>query len=104
MIKMLDPGKMFYNDLPAAEVQRNIDLLRDCPAMVQLTPQTNPAYLYLPTDYVFCEQDNAVPLGMQKWMVEVVRALGANVQEWTVNAGELWIKPVLSRPRRIRAV
>ena len=67
---MLDPKARFYQDLPPAEAERWESLLRPHPAIAQLTPLTNEAFRYVPSTYLYCENDAALPIFVQKDMVE----------------------------------
>ena len=86
MCEMQNPKWRFYNDLPDAEAARWAARLRRCPAMVQLTPLENAAYFHVPSTYLFCERDRAIPLPVQQWMVDNVRAFGAQFDTMTCDA------------------
>jgi pimeloyl-ACP methyl ester carboxylesterase len=66
---MLEPDRRFYNDLSKQEQDHWVSELRPHPAIAQLTPLTYTAYLHHPVYYLFCENDEALPLDLQKMMV-----------------------------------
>ena len=88
---MQNPNWRFYADLPEEQQDRWSALLRPCPAMVQLTPLDNAAYFHVPSTYLFCENDRAVPLPVQQWMVDNTRAFGAVFDTETCSGCEYFI-------------
>jgi hypothetical protein len=101
MITMLNPEHYIYNDLLAAEQQRWIAELRRSPRESNYTPISYAAYLNHPVKYLYCENDNGLPLSVQKMMVEKVKSQGVQVVEETCSAGH---SPYLSMPERILEV
>ena len=64
-----DPEFRFYHDLEKEAQQHWVSELRACPTASHFAPVTYEAYKYHPVTYLFCEQDQAVPLVIQKQMV-----------------------------------
>jgi hypothetical protein len=96
---MLDPETRFYNDLPPDEQAHWTSELIKCPAVAQLTPITNAAYLYHPVTYLFCENDQALPLFLQQEMVKKIEeSTGITIEEQTCSAGH---SPFLSQPETL---
>lgn len=97
---MLEPERRFYNDLPPTEQEHWVSLLRPHPAIAQLTPLTNVCYKYVPSTYLFCEKDEALPLEIQKGMVDSVagEVFQGNMETASCAAGH---SPFLSMPERV---
>lgn len=96
---MLEPERRFYNDLPKEEQDLWVAELKPCPAIAQMTPITHAAYLHHPTTYLFCENDEALPIEVQKMMVDRVRQKEKiNIDVDICTAGH---SPFLSQPRAI---
>lgn len=66
---MKEPERRFYNDLSKQEQDHWVSELRPHPAIAQLTPLTYLAYQHHPVVYLFCENDEAISLEIQKSMV-----------------------------------
>ncbi|KAF9872135.1 hypothetical protein CkaCkLH20_10472 [Colletotrichum karsti] len=96
-----DYGSVFYSDLPKAEHQKLKDLLRSFPiACAAYVPKAK-AYLNIKTVYVYCENDLAVPLSVQRMLVDKVKELGVGVKEESLPAGHF---PSLSMPGELARV
>jgi pimeloyl-ACP methyl ester carboxylesterase len=96
---MLDPEHRFYNDLPPDEQKHWTSELLKCPAKTQTTPITHAAYLYHPVTYLFCENDQAIPLFIQQSMVKKIEeTTGIAIQKETCDAGH---SPFLSQPETL---
>jgi hypothetical protein len=93
-----DPEFRFYHDLPEPDQKRYASMLRNIPTTQQRTPITQAAYMYHPVSYLFCENDQALPIEVQKGMVGKVRALGVNVETETCGSSH---SPFLSMPERV---
>jgi hypothetical protein len=98
MCTMENPEHRFYSDLAAEEQKKWVGMLVPNALHTQTTPVDYAAYFYHPVTYLFCEGDKALPVGMQKHMVEKVRALGVEVKEERCGAGH---SPFLSMPERV---
>ncbi|KUJ08693.1 alpha/beta-hydrolase [Mollisia scopiformis] len=97
---MLEPARRLYNDLPTAEQEHWVSLLRPHPEIASLTPLTNVGYKYVPSTYLFCENDQALPLEVQKSMVASVEGevFGGKMGEVSCGAGH---SPFLSMPEKV---
>lgn len=91
----LDPATIFYNDLPSQEQQRHVAALETFSYQMFFQKTTWAPYREVPCSYVFCTEDKAIPLGVQRGMVEGV---GGRWREWTVEAGH---SPFLSRVEEV---
>lgn len=89
------PEQIFYNDLSADEAKKSVGTLSHHSYGCLFTKLTYPAYKDIPTTYFLCEKDNAIPLFVQKKMVENARALGVQVDTVTFDASH---SPFLSMP------
>src|SRR5262245_39434569 len=98
---MIDPGTRFYNDLPPPQQQHWISQLVKTTAQTQTTPIDHLAYLYHPITYLFCENDQALPIDVQRMMVQMVKDAGVHVVEETCTSGH---SPFLSMPERVLEV
>lgn len=98
MCTMLDPQRRFYNDLSASEQQHWASEMLKSPASTQYTAITHVAYLYHPVTYLFCENDQALPIELQRMMVEKVRSMGVQIEEESCKAGH---SPYLSMPETV---
>ena len=98
---MVDPALRFYNDLPPPEQQHWISELLKSPRITNYTAVSHIAYLYHPVTYLFCENDQALPLEVQNMMVETIRGLGVKIDVETCKAGH---SPFLSMPEQVLEV
>lgn len=98
MCFMLEPDRRFYNDLSKEEQEHWVAELKPCPAIAQLTPITQTAYTYHPTTYLFCEGDQALPVELQRMMVQQAEKKGAVINKETCSAGH---SPFLSQPETV---
>ena len=92
---MESPAQRFYNDLPEREAKKWVSELRPQLAEAQLSPLTNAAYRFIPSTYLFCENDQALPIFLQKKMVA---ESGAKFVSEECTAGH---SPFLSMPEKV---
>ncbi|KAK4494637.1 hypothetical protein PRZ48_013993 [Zasmidium cellare] len=88
------PIHTFYNDLPADEAQAAAAHLKPHSYQVTHSKLTYAAWRYVPSTYLYCTEDNAILLEVQKLMVEEF-AKGVEIRTETIRAGH---SPFLSRP------
>lgn len=98
---MLEPERRFYNDLSKQEQDHWISELKPHPSIAQLTPITYTAYSYHPSWYLYCENDQALPVEVQKMMVAGVSNAGVDFKTETCTAGH---SPFLSQPESVLKV
>ncbi|KAH8696764.1 Alpha/beta hydrolase fold-1 [Talaromyces proteolyticus] len=72
-----DPVHLFFHDVPDAE--KWAESLRPHAWATKNTPATSAAYLAIPSSYLLCEDDRAIPLFVQELMVEKARSNGGHV-------------------------
>lgn len=90
-----DPATIFYNDLPEAEQQRQIERLEPFAYQMYSQKTTWAPYKEVSCSYVFCTSDNAIPLAVQQGMV---KGSGVQFRETVVEAGH---SPFLSRVEEV---
>lgn len=95
---MDEPGHRFYNDLPKEEQDRWVGELAPVPVIAHMTPVTYAAYKYYPATYLYCTQDQALPLEVQESMV---KGTGVDFLTDICNAGH---SPFLSQPTTVLKV
>lgn len=62
-----------------------MEQLRPHARVTKVAPATAAAYLHIPTSYLLCEDDRAIPLFVQDLMVEKAREKGAVVVTEKIN-------------------
>ena len=84
---MADPAHNLFHDLPAAERDHWVSLLRPHPWAVHETPLKNTGYLNVPRAYMKAEEDRMCPLQNQEMIVAGGKRLGADITEYTTHGG-----------------
>ena len=92
---MNSPAERFYNDLPEKEQKKWVSELRPQLAEASLSPLTNAAYRFIPSTYLYCENDQGLPITLQKKMVDESEAKFATEK---CTAGH---SPFLSMPEKV---
>lgn len=87
------PEHIFYNDLPEAEAKAWAAKLKTQSFQTKLTKLKYASWQTIPSTYLYCEKDNALPLFVQKMMVEEF-AKGVDIRTETLDASH---SPFLSR-------
>jgi hypothetical protein len=64
------PDKVFYNDCDDAQIKKAMAALRAHSHQTFHSPCTYAAWKNVPSTYLYCLQDAAIPLTVQKMMVE----------------------------------
>ena len=68
------PHAIFYNDMSEAAATPHIEALKTHAYRTFSTPTSISAHKYIPTAYLLCENDMAIPLDAQKGIIEGARA------------------------------
>lgn len=89
---------VFYNDLPPEVAQHWVQRLTPFPVAALETPVEHEAWSDVPSAYIYCELDVAIPLAHQKYMVERVKKQGKAVFTFTLKASH---SPFLSMPDEV---
>ncbi|KAL2826800.1 alpha/beta-hydrolase [Aspergillus cavernicola] len=79
------PYELFFHDVPDGHDWAAT--LRPHAWASNITPATGAAYLSIPSSYLYCEEDRAIPLFVQELMVEKARGMGAVISTETVGTG-----------------
>ncbi|KAL4929462.1 alpha/beta hydrolase [Aspergillus undulatus] len=79
------PFDLFFHDVP--DGREWASTLRPAAWSTTIAPATGAAYLSLPSAYLFCEEDRALPLFLQQAMVDKARSNGADVRSESVRTG-----------------
>ncbi|KAF4951169.1 hypothetical protein FGADI_7659 [Fusarium gaditjirri] len=96
-VKASTPEKIFYNDLSPEQVASIVPILEPHSYQVFHTPLTNEGWRQVPTTYIYCSLDSAIPIHVQKIMVEkTANGVGINTEE--INAGH---SPFINVPNAV---
>ncbi|KAM3436127.1 hypothetical protein NHJ13734_005228 [Beauveria thailandica] len=96
-----DPLKLFYNDLEPQEAAWAESLRVAHGTVAQKTPlsaRRAVAWRTIPLSYIFCENDEAVPLALQNTMVSRAESDGVSVKRYSLAASH---SPFLSMPDKV---
>lgn len=91
------PEKVFYNDLPEADQKAAVAKLMPQSYQVMHSTATYAAWRDVPSTYLYCKQDAAIPLEIQKLMVEGT-AQGVPIATEMVDAGH---SPFMGKPKDV---
>ncbi|KAJ5766319.1 uncharacterized protein N7511_003935 [Penicillium nucicola] len=94
-----NPDEVFYNDCSPAQIETAVAALRPHSYKCFHSPCTYAAWKEVPSTYLYCLQDAAIPLAVQKMMVEVT-AKGYGMNTETVDASH---SPFISQPDGLTA-
>ncbi|ESZ98344.1 hypothetical protein SBOR_1222 [Sclerotinia borealis F-4128] len=92
------PDQICYNDLTLEQQKHWVEELGTAPTIVHMTSVTHAAHLHYPVTYLYCEEDQAMPLEIQERMVKEV---GVEFQIKRCSAGH---SPYLSQPETVLRV
>lgn len=91
------PDQIFYNDLSPEQVAAAVSALKPHSYRVFHTPLTYEGWRHVPTTYIYCTLDAAIPIHIQKMMVEET-AKGVDIQTDEINAGH---SPFINMPEAV---
>jgi pimeloyl-ACP methyl ester carboxylesterase len=91
------PAQVFYNDLPEAEQEAAVAKLLPFSYQVFHSPVTYAAWRDVPSTYLYCTQDAAIPLQIQELMVTGT-AQGVPFRTEIVDAGH---SPFMGKPTEV---
>ncbi|KAJ5564940.1 hypothetical protein N7513_001182 [Penicillium frequentans] len=80
-----DPVGRFFHDVPDGEEWAK--KLGPHSWFTKRVPASSAAYLTIPSSYLLCEHDEAIPLAAQQWMVDRAREKGALFETETIATG-----------------
>lgn len=98
---MVTPIEIFYNDMTeehAAEVKKTLKHHSQKAFMSKLS---YPAYRDIPTTYILCTKDNAIPIAAQEGWVEGAKKLGSHIETFRLEASH---SPFYSMPDKVAAI
>ncbi|KAF7524878.1 hypothetical protein PCG10_005461 [Penicillium crustosum] len=98
-INPADPEKTFYHDCGADQIEASIATLKPHSYQTLHSPCTYAAWKDVPSTYLYCTQDAAIPLVVQQAMVEGT-ANGTGMKTESVDASH---SPFLSKPDEVTA-
>ncbi|KAJ5621315.1 hypothetical protein N7528_006098 [Penicillium herquei] len=84
-VSAVDPYSLFFHDVPDGEEWAQT--LRPHAWATKNSPATSAAYVPIPSTYLLCENDRAIPLFVQELMVEKARGKGAQITTETIATG-----------------
>ncbi|KAJ9617091.1 hypothetical protein H2200_000812 [Cladophialophora chaetospira] len=90
------PIETFYNDVK--EPEKYVKMLQPHSYGTFHSKATHPAWKHVPSTYLVCEKDEAIPLHAQKGMIEGAQKAGADMKVETVDASH---SPFLSIPEEV---
>ncbi|KAL3461473.1 Alpha/beta hydrolase fold-1 [Aspergillus heterothallicus] len=79
------PFELFFHDVPSGEEWA--EKLRPHAWATKTSPATGAAYQNISSSYLHCEHDRAIPIEVQKIMVEKARSQGAKIATETIATG-----------------
>ncbi|KIW20865.1 hypothetical protein PV08_01443 [Exophiala spinifera] len=88
------PAETFYNDMSEEQVKEAVSKLKPHSYQTFHSVVTYEGWRFVPTTYLYCLQDQAIPMFVQKLMVEEF-AKGVDVKTPTVDASHT---PFVSKP------
>lgn len=80
-----DPYTLFFHDVP--DGAQWAATLKPHSWITKNAPSTSAAYLFIPTYYLLCEEDRAIPLAVQQVMVDRARRKGAEIETEKISTG-----------------
>ncbi|KAF1844641.1 uncharacterized protein K460DRAFT_250316, partial [Cucurbitaria berberidis CBS 394.84] len=93
-IRATDP-RIFYNDLDEFEQKKWLSQLQTQNLATIYAPTTAASWKEIPTSYLLCEDDQAVPASGQEAMTSSVKEMGGEIEVTRLQAGH---SPFLSKP------
>lgn len=91
-------ARTFYNDLPVAEQEAWLAKVRPHAYATMTAKAPAAAWKEIPTSYLVCENDLAIPVFAQEGMTEMARGMGGEVEVTRVKSGH---SPFLSIPEEV---
>lgn len=92
-----DPN-IFYNDLPAEEQQKYMSQIKSHSFATKKAKSTAASWKEIPTWYLLCEDDNAIPAFAQDLMTGGVKQMGGDIQIERIKSSH---SPFLSQPEYV---
>ncbi|KIW98634.1 uncharacterized protein Z519_00295 [Cladophialophora bantiana CBS 173.52] len=96
LVSPATPIETFYNDVDSPE--RYVAMLKPHSYRAFFSKVTDPGWKYVPSTYLLCEKDEAIPPHAQRGMVEGAQKAGAQMRVETMDASH---SPFMSMPREM---
>ncbi|KAJ5371042.1 uncharacterized protein N7496_007134 [Penicillium cataractarum] len=97
-----DPVALFYNDMSPEDARYWKDcLLKHSTAAFKDSVNVYPGWADVPTSFIFCLRDGAIPLQIQEAMVEAAKGAGASITTRSLDTGH---SPFFSKPEETTSV
>lgn len=90
-----NPEVAFYNDLPEEEQKKWASKIKPHATATKYDKSRGAAYLDIPSWYLMCELDQAIPLPLQENIVKAAKEAGADVKTEHMRSSH---SPFLSKP------
>lgn len=94
-----NPRKIFYGDLDDEAAARAIEKLLPFSYQTYFSKTKYAAYVDVPSTFIFCTEDQAIPLAVQEMMVAGAEQQGAKFGRTTIEGASH--SPMLSRPGEV---
>jgi pimeloyl-ACP methyl ester carboxylesterase len=91
------PRETFYNDMGGLDAERAVEALKPHSYQTFHSKVTFAAWRHVPSTYLYCLRDEAIPLSVQKMMVEEV-AKGIEIHTHVVDASH---SPFFTKPGHV---
>lgn len=80
IVNPIKPEEVFYHDLDKETVEREVKALKPHSYQTMSSKSTWEPYRDIPSTYLFCEQDKAIPIEVQKMMVDGAKGVQFNTE------------------------
>lgn len=96
LVNPATPRETFYNDMDESDASVAAGELKPHSYQTFHSKITFEAWRHVPSTYLYCLKDNAIPLAVQKWMVEDI-AKGVTIRTEVLNASHspFYTDPIL---------
>ncbi|TGO45105.1 hypothetical protein BCON_0423g00070 [Botryotinia convoluta] len=92
-----DPYEIFYNDVSRNEAQKYVEMLKEHSYKTFDSPVTTEPWRHIPSTYVVCEEDKAIPLEAQLGMIRGAQEI-AEGSFGTIERTNASHSPFISQP------
>lgn len=88
------PETVFYNDMSVEDTKSAVALLKPHSYQTAHSRLTYAGWKHVPTTYIYCEKDNAIPIHVQKMMVEeTAKGFGVRTEWLDASHSPFWSMP-----------
>ncbi|CAD6443057.1 db0d3a80-74b1-41e9-887d-dba9a0fba3bb [Sclerotinia trifoliorum] len=91
------PYEIFYNDIEKMEAKKYVDALKEHSLNVFTSPVTAEPWRFIPSTYVVCEDDKAIPLKAQLGLIKQAQDIAAGSFD-TIERTTSGHSPFISQP------